>query len=280
MNKQNVIIKNLSVAVVLLVVLVASFVLLIQKRDTQRCDKVVITVSDSARLGFVDSPMVVRWLDSAKVDPRGELIARVDLFSIRSAILGQPYVRSVDVNSTMKGEVIVTLRQNCPLIRVLGENGYNFYADTLGNILPYSDHYTLDVPLVTGTPQFSFAPNFFGLLDQKNRANDVKYLKKLINFVNIIEKDKFLSRLITQIYILPDSQIELITATDGQTIVLGGVDGVEKKLDKVRDFFAQAPRDVASGMPCRLIMKYKDQIILVKNQRSKIDTLQRALAKL
>ncbi|MEF9949784.1 MAG: hypothetical protein RR980_03005 [Mucinivorans sp.] len=273
MSRNSHIIRNFVAALLLLVALVLSFVLLVGKQQEQRCTKLIVEVQDSAVLRFVDRSMVIGWLDSAGIKTIGRPLASIDKLAIDRMILAHPYVSGVNVKSSMRGELYIRVWQLRPAVRVLTENGYNFYADTLGNVIPPAVNYALDVPLVTGNIRFSFATDFFGLLDQKNQSNDVQYLKKLINFVNIIECDKFLSHLVTQIYVSPNLEVELTTVNAGQTIVFGTIDDGEEKLHKICDFFAQAPRDVAMGVSCRIVVKYKDQIILVKNQGTEIDSL-------
>lgn len=265
MSKRKGVFKNFAVALALLAALILSFMLLVERHSAERCTALKITIEDSSTLNFVSRDMVLRWIDSAKISTIGTPMDQIDLFQIKQIITKQPYVSSVKVNSTMQGVVSLSIGQHKPQIRVVSENGYNFYADSLGNIIPTSEHYSANVPLVTGYTQFSFPVDFFGTLDQKNRANDIEYLKKLINFVEFIEQDKFLVRLLTQIYVAPDQTIELTTSTARQIIEFGTMDNVQEKLGKMRDFFRQAPSMVALGEPCRIVVKYRDQIILVKN---------------
>lgn len=254
--------KNFTVVVLLLAALSCSFVLLVQGRGKVKVKNLVINIEDSSTLGFVRRDSINAWLTHWTINPIGVPIKNLDLNGIETKVAEKFYVRHVEATSSMTGEVTLSLKQNNPQIRVLTENGYNFYADTLGNVLPPIKGYFHNVPIVSGMIFFNFPNTFFGNLLQKNNIQDAQYLKKLINFVGCIEADNFFKQQITQIYILPDRQIELLTPTQGQVICFGTVDNVEEKLQKTKDFFAQAPPMISRGDECRIVVKYKDQIIV------------------
>lgn len=253
---------NFLVALTLSALLVGAVWLLVEGRTAVRCQRLSVRVEDSASVHFVCADRVAQWLDSAGVRVVGVRLADLDLMQVHRAIEGQPYVSSVVTHTTMRGDVEVVVRQYIPMIRVVSETGYDFYADTLGHIIPTQGQEPHDVPLVTGRLYFSFSPEFFGTLAPKKAQNDVEYLKNLINFVQFIETDLFLRGLVGQVYVLPDRSVELWGRTPGQVIEMGGLDGWQEKLRKTADFFRFAPRDVAVGRPCRLVIKYRDQIIV------------------
>lgn len=254
--------KNLLVALALFAAISSSIFLLVERRDKVRCSNVVIRIEDSAQMRFVTRDMTQEILKANSMQLIGEPITKIDLFRVEDLITKSPYIKSAAVNSTMRGDVVISIRQLEPKIRVMTDNGYDFYADTLGNIIPPAKGYNYDIPLINGHIIFLFDTNFFGHIDQKNSARDTEYLKKLINFVTFIERDIFLSALVTQIYILPNRQIELITSRNGQTIEFGSIDHWEDKIRKTKDFFAQSPSEIASGAECRITVKYKDQILV------------------
>lgn len=243
-------------------VLVGALWLLVGGRSGVVCRGLLVEVADSASVRFVRQDQVVGWLDSAGVRVVGVPLVDLDLMAIHRVIEAQPYVAGVRTHATMRGDVHVFVRQYLPMVRVVSETGYDFYADTLGHIIPTSGHAPHDVPLVTGRLYFSFLPEFFGTLAPKKAGSDVAYLKNLINFVQFIETDLFLKGLVAQVYVLPDRSVELWGRTSGQVIEVGGLDDWQEKLHKMADFFRSAPRDVALGRPCRLVIKYRDQIIV------------------
>lgn len=273
MSRRGGIIKNFTVAVLTISALGAAMVLLLDRRQGALCKRVTISVPDSATLRFVSPDMVGLWLDSAHIKLTGQKMNDLDLYLVRHTILSQPYVRSVQVNSSIEGIVSITVDQYKPAIRILSENGYDFYADSLGNIIPTTHGFSADVPLVTGYVHFSFSTDFFGALDQKKEAKDMDYIKKLINFVEFIERDAFLSRLVGQVYLFPDRSVELTTTFPGQKVIFGRIDNsdislsatgetTEERLYKLRDFFAQAPREVAAGTRCSIVVKYRGQVVV------------------
>ena len=253
---------NFLALVALSAVLGGTVWLLVEGRTRVRCARPVVRVEDSAAVRFVRTDEVERWLDSAGVRIEGVPLGQVDLMSICRAIENQPHVAGVRASATMRGEVNVSVRQHIPLVRVASETGYDFYADTLGHIIPTAGVEPHDVPLVMGRLYFAFPADFFGTLDPKKAGRDMEYLKNLINFVQFIDSDLFLRGLVAQVYVLPDRSIELWGRTAGQVIEVGGLEDWREKLRKTADFFRQAPRDVAAGRACRMVIKYKDQIIV------------------
>lgn len=126
--------KNFSVALALIVAIGGSIILLVDKRSAVRCSNVTIRVEDSARMGFVTRDMARELLQANSVKLIGEPLSKIDLLKVEQTITKNHYVRSASANSTMRGDVVVSIRQFEPKIRVMTDNGYDFYADTLGNI--------------------------------------------------------------------------------------------------------------------------------------------------
>lgn len=283
MSRRSGIIKNFTVAVLTIAALVAAMALLLDRRQDALCKQVTISLPDSTTLRFVSPEMIERWLDSAQIKLAGQKMNDLDLYKIRHTILSQPYVKSVQVNSSIDGTVAIKVDQYKPAIRILSENGYDFYADSLCNIIPTTLGFSADVPLVTGYVHFSFPTNFFGALDQKKEARDMDYIKKLINFVEFIERDAFLSRLVGQIYLMPDRSVELMTTVPGQKVIFGRIDTSDtdlsavgetssERLYKLRDFFSQAPREVAAGKRCSIVVKYRGQVVVKYAPDNTVDT--------
>jgi len=230
--------------------------------DAVRCTELNIVVQDSALFGFVTPQIAQRWLEEASLGIRSKRLSEVDLHAIEDFFTGHDYISDVQVYTTMEGEVNIILSQRYPLIRIISETGYDFYADSSFYILPPCEHFIAKVPMVTGQVRFSFPEDFYGNIGEKKEQEDTKMLKKLINFVEIINKDDFLRSLIVQVYVDDRSEIELIPRVGQQVIFLGPLESCQEKLLNLKEFYTQSFSEMWWESARQVDLKYSGQVIV------------------
>lgn len=246
--------------------LIVTLVVVYNGGKTLRFTKLDVVVEDSVQTAFVRSADIKGYiLDS--IAPLGCAMHSVDLAVIESQLLSNPYIGWCEVSSTTQGAILVRVRQLRPIMRVLGQNGYNFYIDSSLNIMRRSKEFHPTVPTISGTPCFGFSKEFFGRLDKKKYSADVESLKKLINFVSVVEADDFLNGLLTQIYVTCGSKGELeVTAVPsvGRAVIyIGGIDGmIDHKLHKIKAFYRSAYSHAGLDSATVVDARFKNQIIV------------------
>lgn len=262
MNLNKGIFLEITVAVVLVAYVVMAGMNYGLQRDSVRCREVRVVVEDSAQCGFVAPRIVGQWLAEASFDVSSRKLNDIDVGAVENMLAAKDYVGSAKVYTTMEGVVTITLTQRHPLIRIKSETGYEFYVDSSFYILPVCGHFIADVPMVTGQARFSFAEDYYGPLDEKKGGEDIKFLKKLINFVGIIDNDAFLSSLIVQIYVDRQGGVELIPRVGRQVIMVGQLEDCGEKLSNLKEFYTQSFGEMWWKNVKEVDLKYRDQVIV------------------
>ena len=223
-----------------------------RKRATARVREMEITVRDSTEIGIIRPADVRRWITSAGLDPLDRHIDSVNLGAITEVVQAHDFVRKARTSVGLDGILTVALEQRPPLMRILTDNGYDLYYTTDGYIVPAGRRSAHYVPVVTGRFGLPFANGFSGQLgagteeaEKKSNENYI-FLYKLINFVEYIEESEFWSAQVVQINVLPGAgprsqpQVEIIPRVGDQVVLLGELDGYERKLAKLLTFYRKA----------------------------------------
>jgi cell division protein FtsQ len=137
--------------------------------------------------------------------------------------------------------VHIVIEQREPLLRVLDNNGGNYYLDATGKKMPPSKNFAAHVIVATGNVS-PYTPEF----REKRRST----LKDLFNLTQALLADEFLADFIQQIHVNNAGDFILIPLVGDQKIVFGPARKIEEKLNNLRIFYLQ-------GMPYEGWRKYE-----------------------
>lgn len=231
-----------------------------RKRAAVSVHEMRISVRDSAEIGIIRPADVRRWINAAGLDPVGKHIDSIDLMAITQTVGAHDFVRAAKTSVGLDGVLTVTMDQRRPVVRIMTDNGYDFYYTADGYIVPAGRHSAHYVPVVTGHFGLPFATGFSGRLGAETEEAEKKsnesyvFLYKLINFVEYIEDNEFWNAQVVQINVLPppnartEPEIELIPRVGDHVVLLGWLDGYERKLDKLLAFYRKAmPKEAGTN---------------------------------
>lgn len=236
-------------------------------------DELRIVVHDSSEVNLIRAADVRRWIAKAGLDPVGRQIDSINTSAINALITSHDFVRNVKTAVGLGGTVTVTIEQRKPLLRVITDSGYDFYYTADDHIVPAgykSAHY---VPVITGRFTPPFPTTYSGPLNPSGNETEKKskesyiFIYKLINFVRYIEDNEFWKSQIVQINLIAGSQepeIELIPRVGDHVVLLGGMDGYEKKLDKLMAFYRKALPHEGWDRWNYINLKYDGQVVCSK----------------
>jgi len=134
-------------------------------------------------------------------------------------------------------------------LRIIDDNGLDYYLDSEGMKLPLSKHFTARVLVATG----NIPPHSPDFLQRKKHL-----LKDLFQLAKLILADEFLKSLLEQIYV-NQGEFVLIPKVGDQKILLGKFENVEDKLERLNIFYQK-------GIPYEGWQKYKTINLKFKNQ--------------
>ncbi|MBK7935937.1 MAG: hypothetical protein IPJ82_02085 [Lewinellaceae bacterium] len=150
----------------------------------------------------------------------------------------------------------VTIIQREPLVRILDNNGGNYYLDKNGVKMPASKNFAARVLVATG----NLAPY---TAEFRNKRKST--LKDLFNLTQTLMADEFLASFIQQVHVNNAGDFILVPLIGDQKIVLGSTRKLEDKLRRLKIFYQE-------GMPYEgwrkyetINLKYNGQVVCKKS---------------
>jgi cell division protein FtsQ len=185
-----------------------------------------------------------------------EKLKRINLQALESLIDAYPWVFESDVYVDAQNNITVSIIQRKPLMRCFDENNNSFYVDENGARMPVSEHETARVIVASG--------NFKDVEGTKADSiyNVVDSLLKLMQF---IQTDAFLTAQIEQIYVETNGDFVLIPKVGNTEMIFGGLDMMEDKFRRLKVFYKEAMPYEGWRKFQKLNLKYKKQVVGVKN---------------
>lgn len=244
-------IKRILLSIVLLLViayLVVAVTVFNRRQSSQACRDVELVIKDTAYAGFITKKEVVTLLGKKGISPVGK-----DLEGIRSKALEQelsqhPLIKRVECYKTPSGKLCIEVSQRIPILRVMADNGENYYIDNQGTVMPPDAKCVAHLAVVTGNVEKSFA------------------MRDLFKFGVFLQSNSFWNAQIEQIHVLPGRNIELVPRVGDHLIHLGKLTNFEKKLKRVKAFYEKGLNRVGWNKYSRIDVEFDNQIICTKRE--------------
>ncbi|MBP6810045.1 MAG: cell division protein FtsQ/DivIB [Saprospiraceae bacterium] len=154
---------------------------------------------------------------------------------------GDPFVKNADVYIDQNNQLHIKIDQREPVVRVLDNNGNNYYLDAAGKKMPPSKNFAARVIVATGNVS-PYTPEF--------REKRKSTLKDLFHITQTLLTDEFLKSFIQQIHVNNRGEFILVPLVGDQKIELGSARKLEDKLNRLKIFYQQ-------GMPYEGWRKYE-----------------------
>lgn len=230
------------------------------------CSGLNIVVTDSAKLGFVTPETVRGILVSERMRITGVKLDSINLPDVEKVLTAQPYIKNVRVYTSMDDKLNIEVEQRNPVARIQSENGYRFYLTEDAYVFPLASSTFIDVPIITGVPQFPFGTDFAGMVampdnQEKKSLENYRFLHNLINFVRFLKQDAFWKEQVVQINVISGNEVELIPRVGKGVILLGSLDEYPEKLEKLYKFYQRGLAYEGWNKYAYINLKVKDQVI-------------------
>lgn len=193
----------------------------------------------------------------------GQRLGDIEPFIIHKVLDGNPYVKYADIKTGIDGRLKVVVRLRQAIVRVINFKGLSYYIDEEGWIMPVNTGFPSRVPVINGyikdgMSQIGKHKFHVDSLQQNNVAGKIYELAKYM------KDDEFLNRMIGQVYITPQGELEIIPSIGDYTILFGTFDNKEEKFDKLLAYYREGAGK-AGWIGYRSIdLRYKNQVICSK----------------
>jgi len=220
---------------------------------------------------FIDMKEIDNILNVKNNALVGRPIEDINIQALESKLRSNPFIESAKVYIDMDDVIRVEITQRQPILRIMNQNDQDFYVDSHGLKIPLSDNFTARVLVANG---FIDEP-FSGKVDTMH----TELATEIYKTADYIRKDSLWDAQIAQIYVNQAHEIELIPRVGSQRILLGNADSLDTKFHNLLIFYKKALPQVGWGAYKIINIKYANQVIGVKNQMTKQDSIAAVTAK-
>ena len=209
--------------------------------DDEVCSGVRIQILDSTERTFISSREVMSLLRTKEMMPSGKKMTEVNCGEMEQMLRQQPVVRDAQCYTNTQNEVCIEITQREPILRVIADE--NYFVDTERHIIPVRANTASYVVLASGRIGKEWATN------------------ELFDFAQYISEDEFWKAQIVQIYVRDKHNIELVPRVGSGVILLGGLDGYEKKLRKLQKLYDDGFSKIGWKDYKEIDLRYKGQVV-------------------
>jgi len=185
----------------------------------------------------------------------GTELAALEVERIERVLESDPFVKDAEVFVGQSNTLHVRIHQREPVLRVLDNNGGNYYLDNTGAKIPVSPLYAARVLVATG----NIAPHTDDF--QEKKRNTLKDVFALTQFLN---NDPVWSKFIQQIHVNNANEFILVPLIGDQKIILGSIKNMEEKLNRLKIFYQEGMPYVGWRTYKTISLKYNGQVVCRK----------------
>lgn len=259
------VLKILLIIPVLYLIIIPVF--LASSTNSKPCSGIVIDIIDSADYHFVTKRQLLNLAYGNLGRIAGRPVKEVSVSAIENRINVLRELKKAEVYMTIDGTVHVYIEQRNPVMRVMPDNGGDYFIDEDGVVVRRRNLYNPRLHIVEGNVNISSAMlNGVSVLDTSIKNSILKDIYYLINYIN---DDKFWSAQIDQIYVDGNNEIDLIPRTGNHQIHLGTTENYESKLRNLGVFYDKVLPEVGWNKYSMINLEFKDQIVCKRRDNQK-----------
>ena len=220
-----------------------------RKPANQVCRDMELIIKDTVYAGFVTKDEVAGILQKKGIYPVGKKMERIQTKTLERELDKHPLIDETECYKTPSGKLCVEVKQRIPILRIMSNNGENYYVDNKGTIMPPEAKCVARRTIVTGNVEKSFA------------------MRDLYKFGVFLQNNKFWEAQIEQIHVLSDKDVELVPRVGDHIIYLGKLNGFERKLERMKAFYERGLNQVGWNKYSRISVEFSNQIICTKREK-------------
>ena len=237
-------------------------VFLASSSNSRPCGGIIIDIKDSSEYHFVTKKQLLSLAYGNSARILGQPVKSINLLEIENRINVLRELKVAEVYSTIDGNVHVFADQREPIMRVMPDDGGDFFIDEDGVVVRKRNLYTPRLHIVGGNINITPAMlNGVSVLDTSIRKT---ILKDIYHLVIYLRDDDFWSAQIDQIYVDERNEIDLIPRVDKELVHLGKIDNFKGKLRNLEAFYDKVLPEVGWNKYSVINLEFKDQIVCKK----------------
>ena len=182
----------------------------------------------------------------------GTELGRLEIERMERVLEEDPFVLDAEAYVDQQNTIHIKIDQREPVIRILDNNGGNYYLDQDAVKMPPSKNYSARVIVATG----NIAPYTLDFLKKKKNT-----LHDLYTLTQTILEDEFLTAFVQQIHVTNSDDFILIPLIGDQEIILGSVKKLDDKLNRLKIFYQEGMPYTGWNKYRSINLKYSGQVV-------------------
>ena len=188
-------------------------------------------------------------------------IGTVNMQAVQLKLKSNPWVESSAAYVDLDGDLIVSIKEHHPVLRVFGKEGLSVYLTDDRLVLPSSPNHT---------PYLLIASGHFDLdsLEMGHQLNDTLDAdRNLIGAMSVMEavgRNPFIKSCTGQIYCNRQDEFEIVVRDLDARVLLGDTDNLDDKLRRLEIFMKQKIGTSEATNLSIINLKYKNQVVCTK----------------
>ncbi|MGB1314490.1 MAG: cell division protein FtsQ/DivIB [Chitinophagales bacterium] len=223
------------------------------KQQDAICIDIKIDIKDKDVLKFVKAADIKKMIHNGNEESIiNQKVENINLKALEEKVEKNVFVDHANVYLNFEGVLKVDVVQKKPLYRIINNNNVSYYISEKAHRIPLSTNFTPRLIVATG-----FIPDLEDISKDEINVN----LKQLIDF---IRADKFWNAMIGQVEVKQNKDFVLIPKLKGHTVLLGSVENLDEKFDKLGTFYKEALKRTDWTKYKEINLKFKGQLICSK----------------
>ena len=212
----------------------------------KECTEVEIDIEKESMEGFLNPSEVKKLLTQHKLYPLSQPMSSISPRKMEETLQKSPFVEKAECYKTLSGHVCINIKQRIPVIRIMADNGDNYYLDNHGNIMPEAG-YATDILIATGHISKKYAQNV------------------LSKIANHIVSNTFWKNQTVQLNVLANGTLEMVPRVGEHIVFLGSPTHIDNKLERLRKFYTYGLNKAGWNKYSYINVEFNNQIICKKN---------------
>ena len=213
---------------------------------TKECTEVEIDIEKESMEGFLNPGEVKKLLTQHKLYPLSQPMSSISPRKMEETLQKSPFVEKAECYKTLSGHVCINIKQRIPVVRIMSDNGDNYYLDNHGNIMPEAG-YATDILIATGHISKKYAQNV------------------LSKIANHIVSNTFWKNQTVQLNVLTNGTLEMVPRVGDHIVFLGSPTNIDNKLERLRKFYIYGLNKAGWNKYSYINVEFNNQIICKKN---------------
>ncbi|MDQ1333006.1 MAG: hypothetical protein QG576_1041 [Bacteroidota bacterium] len=234
-------------------------VYLVSSSNAKPCSRIVINIVDSSDYHFVTKRQLLNLVYGNSGRILGQPVKNIKVTDIETRINELRELKVAEVYMTIDGSLNVYVDQRNPVMRVMPDEGGDFFIDEDGYLFRRRNLYTPRLHIIGGN--INVTPAMLDSLSVLDTAIKHTILKDMYHFVRYINGNGFWSAQIDQIYVDGRNEIDLIPRVGNHTVHLGTFENYEGKLRNLEAFYDKVLPAVGWNKYSNINLEFRDQIV-------------------